>query len=212
MTDNKNNTGYFYLLSFLLVALDQVTKLTFKGFNIFGISHKGLPIGENIKVIGDFLQFTLVENAGMAFGITFGAGKIFLSLFSIFASIALVYYLWKLFKFSFWVRLGISLILAGAVGNLIDRVFYGVLFGTDPLFFGRVVDFILVDIPDINIFGLHYSHWPVFNIADSCVSCGVVILLVFHNKIPLFKQVFPGKTELLPDKNSSNVIDSDQGN
>lgn len=207
MINKKNQAKYFYLLSFALIVFDQITKLMVKGFNLFGITHNGMPMGEYIRVIGDLVQFTYIENAGMAFGITFGAGKIFLSLFSIIASSGLVYYLWKLDKFSCWVRLGIAFILAGAVGNLIDRVFYGVIFGTDPLFFGKVVDFVLVDIPDINILGIYYTHWPVFNVADACVTCGVVLLLIVHNRIPTFKEVFNKKSNLSPDHTEINPKD-----
>ena len=185
----KNKVNWFFIIAVLLVFLDQATKLAIRGFTFAGIEYDGLMIGQMISVIGDFLQITYVENEGMAFGISFGPAKIFLSLFSIFASIALAWYLSKLKKFSVWVQIGIMLIFAGAVGNLIDRVFYGIIFGYDAIFYGRVVDFIQVDIPDINFLGLNYTHWPVFNVADSCVTCGVVTLLIFHKKIPQFKQL-----------------------
>ncbi len=206
MTD-KNVSRETKLLIFgavLLVILDQATKLAVKGFSLFGIEHQGMYYAESIKVIGDFLQITYIENPGMAFGIQFGAGKIFLSLFSIFAGIGLGYYLVKLEGFSKWVRIGVMLIFAGAVGNLIDRVFYGVIFGESPLFYGKVVDFIQVDIPDIHFLGLNYTHWPVFNVADSCVSCGVVLLLLIHNKIPTFKQVF-GKKSIAAENSLDNI-------
>jgi signal peptidase II len=194
-TRQKNENLIFFLFAFLLIVIDQVTKLAVKGFHMFGIDHKGLAFGDTIRLIGDFLQVTYVENEGMAFGISFGAWKLLLSLFSIIAGAALGYYLYKLNKYSAWVRLGVALILAGAVGNLVDRVFYGVLFGDAPLFYGRVVDFLLVDIPDINFLGLHYTHWPVFNVADSCVTLGVIVLLLFHNRIPSFEQVFGRKKD-----------------
>ena len=201
MDSKKNNSKYFYIAAIILILLDQTTKLFIKGFSFDGITYPGVPIGQNISVIGNFLQFTYVENSGMAFGITFGAGKIFLSLFSIIASIALGYYLYKLEGFSFWVKLGIMLIFAGAVGNLIDRVFYGLFFHEGPIFYGRVVDFVQVDIPDINFWIIHYTHFPVFNVADSCVSCGVVLLLIVHKKIPQFSKVFPkNKQEVSPNE------------
>jgi signal peptidase II len=77
-------------------------------------------------------------------------------------------------------RVALAMILGGAVGNLIDRVFYGVLFDTAPLLYGRVVDFIDVDFFDITVWGYHISRWPVFNIADACVTLGVIMLLVYH--------------------------------
>jgi signal peptidase II len=70
-------------------------------------------------------------------------------------------------------------------------MFYGVFYGSDPLFYGKVVDFLQVDIPDITIWGEVYTHWPVFNIADSCVSIGVVMLLILSlvgkQDVPLFR-------------------------
>lgn len=88
------------------------------------------------------------------------------------------------------VRFSLTLLLGGAVGNLIDRMFYGVLYGEGPLFYGKVVDFLQVDIPDVSLFGELYTHWPVFNVADSCVSVGVVTLLIASmisdQNVPLF--------------------------
>jgi signal peptidase II len=192
--ENKTNRNYF-ILAISFVLLDQITKILVKGFSIFGFQHLGFNYGESISVIGDFLHFTFIENPGMAFGISFGAGKIFLSLFSIVAAIALGWYLSKIKFAKRGVKLGIALIFAGAVGNLIDRVFYGVIYGEMPLFYGKVVDFIQVDIPDIDIFGLYYSHWPVFNIADSCVTVGVIILLFVHQYLPSIESIRPKKIE-----------------
>ena len=189
MVNKKNITGYF-IFSFFLIFLDQLTKLLVKGFSILGLTHGGMNLGESIQLIGDFLQITYVENAGMAFGISFGTGKLFLSLFRIIASILIIYYLFNLSGFSKYVKIGVSLILAGAVGNLIDSLFYGLFYGEAPLFFGRVVDFIQVDIPDIDFMGIYYTHWPVFNIADTCVTVGVIILLIFNKHIPSFREVF----------------------
>lgn len=206
---NKNRP-YFIAVVFLII-LDQLTKLYFKGFDFFGFSHEGYSYGELVPVLGEYVQFTYILNPGMAFGAVF-IPKIILSLFSIFAAIALAYYLSKLNeKVNFWVKIAIMLVLAGAAGNLIDRVFYGVIFDESlfignmnavdkyvylnilnewPLFYGKVVDFIQVDIPDIDFLGFNYTHWPVFNVADSCVSVGVVILLIVNNKLPGFNEVF----------------------
>jgi len=189
----KQRNNIFFVSALLLVLFDQSTKLAVKGFNLFGIKHEGFYYGQTIPVIGDFLQWTFIENPGMAFGIQFGWGKIFLSLFSIVASIALGYYLYKITFANKGIRTGITLIFAGAMGNLIDRVFYGVFYGTQPLFYGYVVDFIQVDIPDIQFMGLYYTHFPIFNIADSCVTCGVITLLLFHSKLPTIKEALLGK-------------------
>ncbi|OGU15921.1 MAG: hypothetical protein A2X61_01410 [Ignavibacteria bacterium GWB2_35_12] len=206
MSKINKNTIFLFLSAAFLILLDQATKLLVKGFVFGGITLNGMRIGESISVIGDFLQITYVENSGMALGITFGAGKIFLSIFSIIASIGLAYYLYKLEGFSIWVRIGVMLIFAGAFGNLIDRVFYGIFFNESPLFYGRVVDFIQVDIPDINFWNIHYTHFPVFNVADSCVSVGVVLLLIVHKKIPTFNDVF--KKQIESDKPPENTVDN----
>ncbi len=213
MTEKKTTkeTRALLIVAALLIALDQATKIAVKGFSLFGIEHQGMYYAESISVIGDLLQITFIENPGMALGITFGSGKIFLSLFSIFAGIGLGYYLIKLEGFSRWVRIGIMLIFAGAMGNLIDRVFYGVFYGESALFYGKVVDFVQVDIPDIDFLGLSYTHWPVFNVADSCVSCGVVLLLLLHNKIPTFKQVF-GNKPAQSSNNTDNGIENSKEN
>lgn len=187
--EKKSNIRYFFILSIILIIIDQATKLYFKGFNFLGINHIGLDYGAQVPVIGTYLQWTYIENAGMAFGIEFGWGKIFLSIFSIIASIFLAYLLIKIKEEPLPIRIGFSLIFAGAVGNLIDRVFYGVIFGEAPLFYGRVVDFIQVDIPDIAFLG--WQYFPIFNIADSCVTVGVVFLIIFHSKLPDFENLLP---------------------
>lgn len=187
--ENKSNIRWMFLLAIFLILLDQATKLYFKGFSLFGWTHEGIEYGSQIPVIGTFLQWTLIENPGMAYGIEFGWGKIFLSLFSVVASIVLFMLLLRLDKYSVWIKLAFTLIFSGAVGNLIDRVFYGVFYGTDPLFYGKVVDFIQVDIPDIDF--LDWQYFPIFNIADSCVTVGVCLLLIFHKQIPDFTDIFP---------------------
>lgn len=188
----KLNKGIwtYYVLSIFLIALDQVSKLFVKGFNLLGINWEGLNLGDSINILGETVQLTFIENEGMAFGISFGAAKIVLSLFSVIASYFLVYYLNKIHYYSKYLKLGVAFILAGAVGNLIDRVFYGVFYGEAPLFYGKVVDFVRVDIPDLNLFGLNYTHWPIFNVADACITIGVVILVIFNKHIPPFSEVF----------------------
>ena len=169
-------------LSVILVIVDQATKLAIKGFNLFGIHHKGMELDESISVIGDFLLFTFVENPGMAFGLDLGM-PFLLGLFSIGAAIFLVYLLRQSYDNKIeGFHVALAMILGGAVGNLIDRVFYGVFYSYGPLFYGKVVDFINVDIPDIAIFGKTLDRFYVFNIADSAVSVGIVLLLFFYPK------------------------------
>jgi signal peptidase II len=181
----------FLLTALFLVLLDQITKVAVKGFTLFGWHHQGMFLGESIPVFGDVLRISFVENAGMAFGITFGAGKIFLSLFSVIASIALAWYIARLDTQHFWLRTGLMLVLAGATGNLIDRVFYGVLYGEHPLFYGHVVDFIDVDMPDVTLFGHEYTRFWVFNVADSCVTTGMILLIFFNHHLPFLHHHSP---------------------
>jgi signal peptidase II len=164
-----------------IVAVDQAAKLLVKGFSLFGVYHPGVPLGSSRAILGDFLRLTFIENPGMAFGIDVG-GKLFLTIFSLFASIGIFIYLYKIRDEAFPIRLSLALILGGAIGNLIDRMLYGVFFGEGPLFYGKVVDFIDVDFFNIEVFGFHISRWPVFNVADMAVSIGVLVLLAFHRK------------------------------
>lgn len=167
-------------LSLILVLVDQATKLAVKGFNLFGIHHEGMRLGESISVLGDFLRFTFVENPGMAFGINLGL-PIILGLFSIGAAVFLVYLLRRSNSERITgFHVALATILGGAVGNLIDRVFYGVFYGYGSLFDGKVVDFVDVDIPNIDIGSLHLDRFYVFNIADAAVSIGLVLLLFFY--------------------------------
>ena len=169
------------ILSFIIVISDQAAKLFIKGasFPALGISLRGVPYGSSRPLLGNFLRLTYIENPGMAFGIDIG-GKLFFSLFSIVASAAIVAYLYHARKESLGFRLSLAMILGGALGNLIDRVFYGVVFGDAPLFYGKVVDFLDMNFFDINIFGYQLTRWPVFNIADAAVTIGVLLLLFFH--------------------------------
>lgn len=153
-----------YGLAILIVVLDQITKWLVKDLMIL---HDSIPL------IGTSVQLTYLENPGMAFGIRFFEthpfwGRWFFSIVSIVASVGLVWYIHKMRHERLAYRISLSLILGGAVGNLIDRVLYG-----------RVVDFMDVDIPDV----LGMQRWPVFNVADSAVVVGMIIMslmVLFH--------------------------------
>ena len=172
-------------LSFAVVIVDQVTKLLIKGFSIpfLNINFDGMYLGQMIPIFGNFFRFTFVENPGMAFGYDPGSSfKLIISVFSLAASIGLVFYLYIIRDKSWTLRISIALILGGAIGNLIDRTFYGLLYGYAPLFYGKVVDFFDVDFFDFTLFGRSYDRWPVFNIADAAVTIGVLTLLLFYKK------------------------------
>jgi signal peptidase II len=170
-----------FVTAFIVIA-DQISKFMVKGIDIplIGISFQGMSLGNSIPVIGDFLRLTFIENPGMAFGIEVVDGKIFLTLFSIAASIGILFYLYMMRNEKLLFRLSLALILGGAVGNLIDRVFYGVIYGESSLFHGKVVDFIDMDFFNIDFLGFHLSRFWVFNVADASVSIGVVMMLLFH--------------------------------
>jgi len=173
------------LVSVVIVIVDQVSKLLVKGFSIpfLKINYEGMYHGERIQIIGDFFRFTFIENPGMAFGFDPGTNlKLWISLFSLFASVGLLIYLYLIRNQNFTLRLAIAFILGGAVGNLIDRMLYGILYGYGTLFYGKVVDFFDFDFFNVSIFGRYYDRWPIFNIADAAVSIGVLILIFFYRK------------------------------
>jgi signal peptidase II len=172
-------------ISLFVVIVDQVSKLFVKGISIpfLGIQYHGMEMGERIQVIGDFFRITFIENPGMAFGIDPGIDyKMLISVFSLVASIGLIVYLYYVKDGSKSLKIALAFILGGAAGNLIDRMFYGIFFDYAPLFYGHVVDFLDVDFFNITIFGRSYDRWPIFNIADSAVTIGVLILLIFYKQ------------------------------
>ena len=189
------------ILGVVLVVIDQVIKILVK---------TNMQIGEHFSVIGNWFQIFFIENEGMAFGMKFGGavGKFLLSFFRIALSGVLCWWIASLVRKSedgkgklallpdgkpvvpTGVLVGLTLITAGAFGNIIDSLFYGVIFDYAPLMFGRVVDmfyFPLIDTvwPDWMPFVggdrlLFFA--PVFNFADSCVTVGAFYLILFQNR------------------------------
>lgn len=173
-------------ISLFIVLLDQLTKFLVKGGTIplLNLHVQGMDYGSSINVFGDFFKLTFVENPGLAFGIDVNeTSKLFLSLFSLVASIGILYYIYKSKEQKLIVRIALACILGGAVGNLIDRMFYGVFYGYAPVFYGKVVDFFNADFFDFTIFGRTYDRFPIFNIADSAVTIGVALLIIFHKSV-----------------------------
>jgi len=168
-----------------VVIIDQVSKFFVKGFSLpfININFDGMYLGQMIPIAGNFFRITFVENPGMAFGYDPGLNfKLIISVFSLIASIGLIFYLYVIRNRSWSLRIAIALILGGAVGNLIDRMFYGLIYGYASVFYGRVVDFFDVDFFDFTLFGRSYDRWPVFNVADAAVTIGVLMLLIFYKK------------------------------
>jgi signal peptidase II len=166
-------------VSFALVVADQLTKLRV---------HTTMFPGESIPVVGEVLRLTYTTNPGMAFGLTLGS-KLFLTLFSIVATVMIGVYLWYVRKGPWGYRLSLALIIGGAVGNVIDRTFYGVAFGYAPLFYGEVVDFIHVDLwrgfvaEWVPFFGGNFiALFPIWNVADMAIVVGVAAIIVFQKR------------------------------
>ena len=171
-----------YATLFVVIA-DQVSKFWIKGFHIpfLNIKHDGMYIGQKIPVIGDFFRITFIENPGLAFGIDIDSTiKLWISLFSLIASIGLIIYLYTVRTEKFGFKLALALILGGAIGNFIDRAFYGIIYDYAPLFYGKVVDFLDFDFFNLTLFGKSYDRFAIFNIADSSVTIGIFLLLFLY--------------------------------
>ncbi len=186
------------ILVLVILLIDQAVKIWIK---------TNMTIGESIPVFGDWFQIYFIENNGMAFGMQFGGsiGKLLLTLFRLVLISLIIYYIRKLIKEGapVGVLYGVSLILVGAVGNVIDSLFYGLIFsestftetavifpqggGYAPLMFGKVVDMLYFPIIDTTLpkwvpflGGEQFIFFrPIFNIADSCITVGVAYLLIF---------------------------------
>ena len=180
------------ILGVILVVIDQVIKVLVK---------TNMGLGEHFDVIGNWFKILFVENEGMAFGWAFGGkvGKLLLSLFRICLCGALIWWIRSLCRKNAAARaegkeapiptgvlVGLTLITAGAFGNIIDSLFYGMIWGYAPFLFGKVVDmfyFPLWTWPDwLPLLGGHLFFEPVFNFADSCVTVGAFYLLIFQFK------------------------------
>ena len=200
MKDIKNNkTGWLVTVMILaLLVIDQVIKLYIK-------TH--FCLGESVRVT-DWFYIEFVENNGMAWGMSF-IGKFWLSLLRTAAIVVLIWYLHRIIKQGTYRKLYvylIALVLTGAIGNMLDSIFYGLIFtasstdyvaymvpfgtGYSEFLMGKVVDmfrfpFFTYTWPDwVPLLGGSHGTFfdPVFNFADSCVSVGVISLLLFCRK------------------------------
>ena len=177
----------------VIVLIDQATKQ---------LVLETMYRGQSIPVLGDWLKLTFTENPGMAFGITFGpAGMV--TIFSIIATLLIIVYLVKVRHGYAPYRVGLALILGGAFGNIIDRVFYGVLNESGALFQGKVVDFIHVNmwrgyLPEsLPLIGGNYvALFPIWNVADMAIVVGVVAILIFQKKFheQMLAEMAPAET------------------
>ena len=189
------------LLIVVILVADQILKFWVK-------TH--MHLGEEIPLFGKWGMFHFVENNGMAFGMEMGGktGKLILSSFRIIAIFAIGWFLNSIIskKVNLGLILAVSAILAGAIGNIIDSAFYGIIFsesfyqpavlfppggGYSSFLLGKVVD--MLYFPVINT---HWPDWspfrpgesfiffrPVFNIADSAITCGVISIFLFQKRM-----------------------------
>lgn len=190
------------------MIIDQLTKLKVKGIKIpfLGINIDGMTLGSSINVYGDLFKITFIENPGMAFGIEFG-GKLTLSVFTLIATCLIVYFIYKNKNEGIYFRASLAFILGGAVGNLIDRLFYGSIYGYAPLFYGKVVDFFHFNIPDFTLFGKTFYSWPIFNIADISVTIGFIMILLGYSKI--FNKKSETDSEIKLDQEDNSVVNAE---
>jgi len=171
-------------ISFLILLADQISKFYIKGFSLpfLNYEHSGLPQSKSITVIDRLLYITPVENPGIAFGIDCGPEfKTILSVFTVIATAALVVYYFSIKKDDKLIRFSVAVILGGAAGNLIDRVFYGYIYGYASIFSGKVVDFLDLRLFSFFLMNKTFSIY-VFNIADIAITFGVLTLLYAISK------------------------------
>lgn len=208
------------LTIFLVLLIDQGLKLWVK---------TSFKLDEEINIFGEWFRLHFTENRGMAFGIEIGGegshwGKIFLSLFRVVAICFITWYLVKLVKRKAQTGLivAISLILAGAAGNIIDSAFYGLIFSDSyfaPAAFmpsgGGYAGFLQGDVVDMLYFPLFTADlpWigpftffsPIFNIADTAISVGVFILLIKQKSY--FGDITSPKTTTEENKDSNTTTE-----
>ena len=137
------------LVSAVIVVIDQITK---------AVTRSEMMLGESRPVIQNFFHFTYVTYDGMAFGLNFPGGIYFFTSVSLLMTVFLGWYFWQQKDSDLTLRLSLALILAGAIGNLIDRIL-----------FGTVVDFF--------DFMIGSYHWYIFNVADASVTIGMVLYI-----------------------------------
>jgi len=187
-----NNYLKYFGITLLVIILDQATKMWVHFQMDFGSPGQ-------IQILGDWFKLHYTTNPGMAFGMELGTeyGKMILTSFRLVAMVGIGYYLYYLIQKNthagyIWC---IALILGGAIGNLVDSVFYGVWLDNAPYnaptpwFHGQVVDMFYFDIwegyiPEwVPIWGGGYTAlWPIFNVADASIFIGVALILIFQNR------------------------------
>lgn len=205
----------YFLLALVVIIIDQVSKM---------LVYHNMELHEEINVLGDWFRLHYLLNPGMAFGFRWDNefGKLALTVFRIGAMLAIAYYLWRMAKKEahpgfLWCM---ALILGGAVGNVIDSTFYGVWLGnhlpgsSTPWFHGQVIDMLFFPLfefvwPDWvpGVGGDYFLFFsPVFNVADSAIFIGVMIILVMQRKFFADNHVAPeNRAETTADPVQSDI-------
>lgn len=174
-------------LTFVVLLIDQATK--------FAVVQK-MHLYQSIPLIGDWFRFTYTTNPGIAFGITFGPPGM-LSVLALIVTCILIGYLWTIRDRYQPYRYALACILGGALGNIVDRTFFGMIYGYDGLFRGQVVDFVHVNlyngVVNLPLLGPTYlSLFPIWNVADMAIVLGLVGLFVFQGAF--YREVEGGPT------------------
>ncbi|NQV72083.1 signal peptidase II [bacterium] len=180
-----------------VILVDQISKI---------IVLNTMTLGMTIPLLGDWLKFTFTENPGMAFGMQFGPPAL-IAIFSVLATFLIILYLFKIGSIYRPYQTSLSFVLGGALGNIIDRVFYGAILYDEPLFLGKVVDFIHVNVwrgyvPDGIPFigGSYMALFPIWNVADMSIVLGVVGIIFFQKR---FHDISLGLLESEATENST---------
>lgn len=155
-TAQTGHIPYMAGLFLFVLIFDLVTK---------HLVQNRFELGESVPWLGDTVRLTYILNAGGAFGISIGSNMVYLVV-SLVVIVAVIYLVWSKIGSNKLIDFSLVAVIGGAVGNLVDR-----------FRFGAVVDFLDVDIPNLDFIGIQMHRWPVFNVADAAVTIGMILII-----------------------------------